>query len=272
MATQAEKKREPGNIVNDINSLLKEALVERALLPVRAAKESEKNGGLYQAFNRDIVRANCEDTFNELRAKFSELEAEYVSHGIRPYKNLPTFLEKNAVSITVRTSEAYKGFYVDMDAESDSVIVLSRRVEDEDSFGGAREFYRALQAQSPKLELHYEEERLSTVTVATVTVTANSFVEYCSTLGIEHTKIRFRTNTGKQYRAKIQYSDKDSVDMRWGMLVLPHDSSISRSSIYFPRPRQARKGSLQDPLVATQLKAIGDVSLLNEGYEVFLVK
>ncbi|MEZ8967646.1 hypothetical protein FCV82_02365 [Vibrio breoganii] len=272
MTSDTEKKREPGNIVNDINSLLKDSLARQKLLPIRAAKDDEKKGGLYQAFNRDIVRADCKASFIELKAEFAELEAEYLEQGLRPYKNIPTFLDQNAISITVRTAKAYKGFYVEMDAENDSVIVLSSRSEDEDSYGQTREFYRNLLAQGTKLELRYEEEKLHNTVVATVTVTASSFVEYCSTLGIEYNKIRFRTNTGKQYRAKIQYSDKESADMRWGMLILPHDSSVTRSCVYFPRPRQARKGSLQDPLVATQLKAIGDVSLLDLSYEIFLVK
>lgn len=104
-----------------------------------------------------------------------------------------------------------------------------------------------------------------------VEVTLSSLAEYLKSLDIEHSKMRFRRRTGSQYRAKIQYLDRDSEDLRWGMFILPRDTQLTYRNINFPRPRQPRKKSLSDPSVATRITQIGDVKL-DGTYEIYLVK
>jgi hypothetical protein len=75
--------------------------------------------------------------------------------------------------------------------------------------------------------------------------------------------------SGSHYRAQLHYLDRDPTEDRWGVMILPPDAALSRGNIHFPLPRKPRRGSLNDPDKAHQVKKIGE---LVPQVEIYLVK
>jgi hypothetical protein len=113
----------------------------------------------------------------------------------------------------------------------------------------------------PKVETDYRTTALL--------VSHENFWEYAQTLGHDFSRIRVRWETGSQYRAQLHYLDRDPTEERWGVMIVPNDSPLTKRNINFPLPRKPRKGSLNDPEKAFLVEKVGDFT---PQVKIYLVK
>jgi hypothetical protein len=278
--------RDSGKIIFDINDTIEQGVRDELLLPLRTNREDESSGGFYSPYNRSIYQAASPEALDELKEAFSKLEAEYIeiqkdesnpNKPIKTHKNIPVFLPPTVSSITIRKNIAHKGFDIDPDSE-DWLCLYSARLEGRFDSKEELEFELSRQHDDIKdfankinqqtggvLQLHVETE----FKTSRLLVSHQNFWSYAQSLGHPFSRIRTRWVSGSHYRAQLHYLDRDPTEDRWGVMILPPDAALSRDNIHFPLPRKPRRGSLNDPDKAHQVKKIGELA---PQVEIYLVK
>lgn len=288
MITEQQQLRE---LISEINHSLDDLLASENTL-IRY-DESKCSGGHYSPYIRSVYKAESVDEYVQLKAKYHELDLEYLAlleeisdseaTSIKPtitsYKNNPIFLGDKVTNLTLATATAYRSvnrkspeqikfrveincwFYGDIahfDNFGDIIIETKREM--------SRKADRISDRTGGKIKPALDDDG----DTITLTISPEELFQYASALeGVEFSSVTFRRETGKKYTARIIRRGEPSEKLKFGMYIIHPNAPITADDIIYLQQRPPSQNSLSNR--AIRLTEIAGEAIVSD-VEIWLVK
>ncbi|EGQ9712118.1 hypothetical protein FWP34_22800 [Vibrio parahaemolyticus] len=285
------EQQELRELISAINHSLDELLASENTL-IRY-DESKCSGGHYSPYTRAAYKAETIDEYEQLKAKYHELDLEYLAlleaiadseaTSIKPtitsYKNNPIFLGDNVTNLTLSTATAYRSVNRKSPDQIKASVEINRwfygdiaHLDNLDDIlvETKREMSRKAASISDRTGGKIKPVLDDDGDTITLTITPDELFEYASALeGVEFSSITFRRESGKKYTARVIRRGEPSEKLKFGMYIIHPNAPITEDDIIHLQQRPASQNSLSNR--AVQLKEIAGEAIVSD-VEIWLVK
>ncbi|EID0053599.1 hypothetical protein LA066_004710 [Vibrio parahaemolyticus] len=278
-------------LISTLNDSLDELLVSENTL-IRYDK-SKCKGGHYADYRRAVYKAESVDEYEQLKAKYHDLDLEYlalleaiadsettpIKPTITSYKNNPIFLGDNVTNLTLATATAYRSVNRKSPEQTKRNIEINRwfyrDITNLDNFDDIlvetkREMSRKAASISDRTGGKIKPVLDDDGDTITLTISPEELFQYASELeGVEFSSITFRRESGKKYTARIIRRGEPSEKLKFGMYIIHPNAPITEDDIIHLQQRPPSQNSLSNR--AVQLKEIAGEAIVSD-VEIWLVK
>ncbi|MDF5168622.1 hypothetical protein P3612_21750 [Vibrio parahaemolyticus] len=285
------EQQELRELISTINHSLDELLASENTL-IRY-DESKCSGGHYSPYIRAVYKAEGADEYEQLKAKYHELDLEYLAlleaiaeseaTSIKPtitsYKNNPIFLGDKVTNLTLATATAYRSVNRKSSDQMKGRVEINRwfygDIAHFDNFDDIiietkREMSRKAANISDRTNGKVKPALDDDGDTITLTISPEELFHYASALGgVEFSSITFRRESGKKYTARVIRRGEPSEKLKFGMYIIHPNAPITEDDIIHLQQRPPSQNSLANR--AVRLKEIAGEAIVSD-VEIWLVK